>query len=283
MFMSLCTFLAVLGSVFLIAFSELIGVYAQLRHDAERLAMTAALTLNKDDQLGRLNKLTLKARELVYTSRQSYSQTLKPDHTRYKGLAEALLEESRQAAWRLQEEKQTLVESRLKEIHEAIAQCNSEPLPGVAWLHLSPTEVKEVYLGDISGTQSGAFVSYFEPELVAHDVFCKYKSRDSHQYRGKIDVKLPGDDNDLPFTLTPLPEPVTGNAQPASLHHFTKFEPSALYWDNGEKHEIDLRQPPSSIRVLMARHVKDTILQLINHDIAISSMAETSGIAPGPN
>lgn len=273
--------------VFLAGFSVYLMFFSQSKahSQSDKLALQVAQALNGQDEIGEMNNLVARCRELVFNSRA----TLDTTHSYYghlEPLARQLLEESRASACYVELERQRLVRHNLTSLYDIVALSDSErffqsglKLP---WLVTKPAQPAGLAVGYIDGVESNVEVSEGNPELNSADLSRHYIERASKLYIGNINAKLPAPDNDLNFKLSSLPAPVKGTVSPSRLTSPNVFVETARLMKDGLALGESCDQLPSAVKVDMLMKVTTGSGTRDAHAIQTTSCASTCGASPLP-
>lgn len=217
-----CVGLVVLAMCLLVAysFSGLYFVHNRLQASADEIALAGAKKLNDRDRIGQMNNMIARCRQLVYSSRDDYTNT-KKDFPKIERFANQLLQESRKGATELENERKkmsTVAEDEavqaMRDKFNSIKKTYAMSLP---WLVVRTPRVVGLGLGRIDGVESN---------VEEFDTFEKLKQSDREQgyvatfsklnlYKGDKNESLKDDDADLPFAVSSLPVPIGGLVSPA--------------------------------------------------------------------
>jgi hypothetical protein len=202
------------------SFSGLYFAHNRLQTSADEIALTGAKKLNEKDRIGQMNSMIARCRQLVYASRDDSNDVKKqfPEIDKY---AEQLMEESRQSAIDLENERKKLravaeaeAVQAMRAKFDSIKNTYSMSLP---WLQVKTPRVISVGLGRVDGVESN---------VEEFDKFDKLKQSDRAQdftavfnkmslYKADRNEQLKDDDTDLPFFITSIPPPIQSSVAPA--------------------------------------------------------------------
>ncbi|MBI4533032.1 MAG: hypothetical protein HY711_03715 [Candidatus Melainabacteria bacterium] len=273
--------------VFLAGFSVYLMFFSQSKahSQSDQLALQVAHALNDQDEMGEMNNLVARCRELVFNSRKThdaahmYYQHLEP-------LANQLLEESRASACYVELERQRLVRHSLTNLYGIVELSDSDRVLQsglkLPWLATKPARPVGLAVGYIDGVESNVEVSEGNPELNSTDLARHYIDRASKLYMGNINVKLPAPDNDLHFKLSSLPAPVKETVSPPRLTSPNVFVETARLMKDGLTLGASCDQLPSAVKVDMLIKVTTGPEVRDVHAIQTTSYASTCGASPLP-
>jgi hypothetical protein len=187
----------------------------RLQASADEIALIGARKLNENDRIGQINSMVARSRQLVFASRESYSE-VDASYIHLRNLAQQLLDEARDGATTLEHERQQLRSLARQEATDAMLAKfneikNTYPL-SLPWVRVSAAQMNlaDIKLGKLSGVQSNVSALTGYDELVSFDHSCGHLQSysDVELYKDHIDARLPGSDADLNFKLSSLPAPV---------------------------------------------------------------------------
>lgn len=255
------------------------------KNAADELALGAAKVLNADDRQGRANILVERSRELVFSSRKTYSDL----NGRYKflePLARQTVEESRRGAILVDEERTTIekaIEGELSEVLKDDAKLLSQRSSiNLAWLKTATPTIAECEFGTLKDLDSNVPVPEGFEELKTLDLQADRVNRQSRLYRGNIDATLPSPDDDLHFKLTALPAPVRRTISGARLLSEEKFVSQSKIQPQTQKVSF-ANKVPCAVRLKIATQVTASGRGDLSGNVASSSVALTDGGTPAPD
>lgn len=255
--MTLMIALAAIGivAIFAIGLTVSILLLSQKRsqNQTEELALKLSTQLNKDNWTGNMNNLVGFSRELVYSSRQDLDN-ITSKHPRLKPLAIQLLEESRQAALLVNEERKNLILAELKELKKSIEKQTSSTASANSSISLPLVNTEKpavviVDAGYLEGVPSNVYLSEGIPELNEFDIQAKYAKASSKVFDAGINARLPAPDDDLEFPLASLPAPAKGTIAPARLAANNVFRKIITVMPNTEANLAKCNQLPSAVQI----------------------------------
>jgi len=257
-----------------LAGSSLVTVFLvqnQLQRLADQVALIGACQLNLDNRIGQMNNIVARCRQLVFASRQA-CELLSASDVDLSPLANQLLEEDRQNAQYLDKERirlQLLSQRESKRVMEQYFDQQSGKfrilLP---WLKVTAPRLVSLHFGYLSGAQSNVLALQGIDELVDFDRSSKYVQGGSNLYLGNADLKLPGEDSDLHFSISSLPAPVDGTIAPSRVILGSAFGDRAV------------GQLQSATRVIISARVAAGWFSPSGADMAVTTMAATNGASP---
>ncbi len=217
-----CVGLVILAMLLLIAysFSGLYFVHNRLQTSADEIALTGAKKLNERNQIGQMNNMISRCRQLVYCSRDDYN-SVKQEFPAIERFADQLLQESRQSALELEVERKKMravaEADAVQAMHDKFDSIKNTYSMTLPWMRVRTPRVIGVGLGRIDGIESN---------VEEFDQFEKLKQSDRDQgytavfnklnlYKGNKNQQLTDEDTDLPFFLTSLPAPIQSEVSPA--------------------------------------------------------------------
>lgn len=235
---------------------------------AEKVAMAAAVALNKDDSIGQMNYILAHSRELILVSRRDLSSA-EDDHKSFLPLAQSLAQKAHDMALQLEAERSNLESQRINEAlaaaQNAVASAGSPAAAHMANVATSGVTINfeqsffgcakkapsESDLEDFVSTSNVEPTKYYFGEKNIDKMLLEYDKKFIDQsanfYKGNtvLDLNLPGGgyDSDLQFPLSSLPPCINNYVspprliQPSEFHKMAplkagalpKFIPNAVY------------------------------------------------------
>lgn len=268
---------------------------------AEKVAMAAAIALNKEDSIGQMNYILAHSRELIVCSR--YNETdAHENHQSYEMLARDLAQKAHENAQKLTELQSNLEKYRMNQAiaaaKEALATAGS---PGSAHMTgVSTTGVtinfEQSYFGcakkvpsdtdspdNIADSNVKASTYHLDSKIdsLLMDYDKKFIDEKSQLYKGNLespmDLNFPGggDDPDLSFPISSLPPCVDNYVSPPRLIKQSEFQKLCPLNSNTQPRYI-----PSAVCIVLQLDVKDshsgTTNQLMAPGYAITGGASAS-------
>ncbi len=247
-----CVVLAIVALCLVVAFSfcGLYFAHNRLQTSADEIALTGAKKLNERNRIGQMNNMIARCRQLVYSSREDY-KTVKKTFPVVEKVADQLLEEARQSALDLENERQKMRNSAEIEAVNAM-RAKFDSIKGtyamtLPWMKVRTPRVIGVGLGRIDGVESNVY---------EFDKFDKLKQDDRDQgntvvynrislYKGNKNEPLKDDDSDLQFFMASLPAPILSEVAPARI----------ILQDNYR--EVDDAPIPTATKVILDLRVEN--------------------------
>ncbi len=228
-----CALFAFMAMGLLIAFSYggLFFVQNRLRASADEIALAGARKLNDQDRIGQMNNMIARSRQAVFSSRQQLEKCA-AEYPQMESLAQQILDEDRNSAALLEDQRKALRAVAVAEANNAmqqkfdqLKQSYSMNLP---WLKVSVAQMPTKTLGKIADMQTNVLELKNIEDLEVHDASQGYiaLSPGLKLYKESIDAKLPATDGDLKFKLCPLAAPVEKTVSPARLVLYRKYKPA---------------------------------------------------------
>jgi hypothetical protein len=244
-----------------------------LDNRAQTLALRAAAIFNSGDRAGRINHLIVGSRDLIYRSRQNLNMTGQVPFDHFRPLAQQLLDQARNGAILLEQERKRLITARISEVKLLLTESNSTNASGT--IFSQNQFVDQANIGACNEYMSEVSSSLVEPELKKYDLKRRYIDKGKECYLGQIDSKLPDDDEDLSFKLCKLP-PLTHGS---SLLKPTDYKQYAVIILNQKTVLPDAcDQMPSVIGLQLSGNFK-TMFSGRTYTLVGTSIAATSGPA----
>jgi hypothetical protein len=206
------------------SFAGMVFVQNHLKNSAEEIALSGAIKLNELDNVGQMDNMLARNRQLVY-AQQVNNDTAQASGTQYvQNLASDLLDESKQSASIMEAERvklKPIVESdaasAMNDKFEEVANTYMMNLP---WLKIERPVMTLTSLGKISGVQSSVVEFPVQTDLVSNDRSQKLVqiNKDGlNIYLESTNHKLPAPNDGLPYKLSSLPAPVNNQVSPARV------------------------------------------------------------------
>jgi len=204
------------------SFSGLYFDHNRLQTSADEIALTGAKKLNDRDRIGQINNMISRCRQLVYSDRDD-SKDIKKEFPEIQKISDQLMQESRQSAQDLENERKkvrSLAENEaVQAMHDKFDSIKQSYAMTLPWMRVSTPRVIGVGLGCIDGVESN---------VEEFDQFDELKQSDRSQgytalfdqlnlYKSNKNEQLKDDDTDLPFFLTSLPAPIKTEVSPARV------------------------------------------------------------------
>lgn len=263
-------------SFYLIFFS-----HKRLQNWSEDLALNCARRLNENDHGGKINNLLGHSRELVFTSRELYYKTNSEDFRALQGLAAQVLEQSRNGARLVCDERNRYVDLSLQEIRKTVKDVETQNQRGLFLTNFSAdgAQVVELKVGDLDQVASNVEASSGVARLHSFDQQQNYikAGRQVDLYKANLNLKLPAEDSDLDFQLASLPAPVKGTAAPMRLTRGQGFKHTLILRSAGEDKIGKCTVIPSAVQVIMTMNVKQNVIGKIDSQTKAVNTACANG------
>lgn len=228
-----CALFAFMAIGLLIAFSYggLFFVQNRLRASADEIALAGARKLNDQDRIGQMNNMIARSRQAVFSSRQQLEKCA-AEYPQMQSLAQQILDEDRDSAALLEDQRKALralavaeANTAMQQKFDQLKQSYSMNLP---WLKVGIAQMPTKNLGKIADMQTNVLELKNVEDLEMHDASQGYiaPSPGLKLYKESIDAKLPATDGDLKFKLCPLAAPVEKTVSPARLVLYKKYKPA---------------------------------------------------------
>jgi hypothetical protein len=244
-----------------------------LQNGADSLALENAVSLNMNDRAGQINNLVARSRELVFNSRQAFDAS-SGAHEYLRPLSGRLLQLSRAGATRVADEKKRLVQSTLSELLDRDAGVQSQ-LADFSPLQDKQARLTDLEVGFLIDQSSDVPASPGSTLLYTQDLQAGYIQKATNSYNAFVNLKLPGPDSDLNFTLSAMP-----SLNSTRLTDGANFKPLALLVQEDSKVAYICAEFPSSVRLRLSKPV--TIGGDYRTGISTTSAASTNSTLPDP-
>ncbi len=245
----------------------------------ENLSLEMANAINKDDWVGQMNNMTEFSRELVFSSRSALDEAI-AHHQRMKPIALQLLDEARQSARLIEDERKELtvlimkdLQKSANQIAETSASGNELKLPGVT---AGAMKVKTVDAGYIDGVLTNLTSAEGLPDLREFDSQEKYITPKSFVYLPNINAKLPAPDDDLKFDFCSLPASAKNTISPARLTSNSVFRKLMTAGPEAGNDFTKCKFLPSAVQMISTTKVSTGGEQL-NAPMSVSITAASPG------
>ena len=257
----------------------------RLQDSGEKVALIAAQKLNENDNVGRLNNLIGDSRELVFTARRMHDVTLNNPHFRdYEKLAAQYVEQTREGARIVGDERQRLVNATVADMRKLVKGKITSLGREVELFDAAVDKpvILDFKLGSLDNMESNVQAPHVVPELIAHDQAHSFlkRGKDFDFYVAGKSLKLPAPDDDLDFLLSPLPMAVNESAAPMRLVSEKHFKPSVSILENGNDAIGSSMLMPSCVQVLMSVKMKSKVVNGVETGTRSLSTACTNGALP---
>jgi Flp pilus assembly protein TadG len=254
------------------SFSMVLFVQNQVQRLADQIALTGACQLNDGNRLGQMNNLIGRCRQLVYVSRQNNYQAAGSRQQDLQQLSQQFLDEDRQNAVALEQERGRLQALAVREATQAMkdsfAQQSALYTMVLPWLVVKPPTMNKVSFGQIAAIDSNVAAQTGIADLADFDKSKRYVQRASQLYVSNIDAKLPEEDADLHFYLSSLPAPVGDNIAPARSALTSVYRPNVGNY------------LPSATSVAVQIGLATDFVRGTATDFSVASVAASNGASP---
>lgn len=244
---------------------------------ADAAALQLANVINSDDQVGRMNNLIAQSRDLVYCSRHEYDQTLDNNYSNMEPLARHLLGDARWGSQLVDYGRKQLFLQRVSELSSAATHNQILKEAGL--------QVMDLEVGQPPESTCNVY-DHADDSLQGEDERNRFCDRKSKVFAACVDAKLPGDDGDLSFKLSPLPAPAKNIAQPGSLIHEIKpLYPGNIIRDGWitRLSKVEINARPLYLPCAIKLHVRPISMNQLQSQMPdIYSTACTNGGQPMP-
>jgi hypothetical protein len=225
---SFCFAIACVALLMGYSFASLFFVNNRLQCSADEIAIAGAKKLNDKDRIGQLNNMTVRCRQLVYSSRQDLDETIKifPD---LKTFAEPLLDEARESAKTLSAERKRVAQLAELEATQSMQQRFNDIKGTYAmklpWLKVGTPKLTVIKFGKIAEVESNveqlkAFADLDKSDETRQLITNNQKNAKAlilYKSETPEALRLETVDSDLDFQLSSLPAPVDGIIAPARV------------------------------------------------------------------
>lgn len=266
-----CAVVALIAILALVgySFSGLYFEHNRLQASADEIALTGAKRLNDRNRIGQLNNMISRCRQLVYSDRDD-SKDVQTNFKEIQKLSDQLMDESRQSAQDLENERKKLralaENEAVQAMHDKFNSIKQSYAMNLPWLRVKTPRVIGVGLGSIGSVESS---------VQEFDQFDKLKESDRGQgyvaqyaklnlYKSNQNEQLK-DDSDLPFYLTSLPVPLQSEVSPPRVVSADDYQ------------EADEEPIPTAVKVILDLRVENGIGFSSGGTMTATSTAITTG------
>lgn len=214
--------------LFCCSIGALVLVQSAIQRALDDAALSGACQLNLGNQIGQMNNVIIRSRQLVYGDRQMDEQLLQSGSP-YEKLSAQLLAQSRESAQTIDATRAKLITTSKQAANQAVTAAfktastrHSLTLPG---LRISQPVLTRFTLGTVENVQDNAFALPQLQNLLTYDQSQSFIDKQTNLYLEQINAKLPAPDNDLNFNLSSLPAFINNNTAPSRLMLGQSFVP----------------------------------------------------------
>ncbi len=246
--------------------------------DSQSISDSAVLQsveiLNENDCIGKINNITVMSRELVYDTRASYEATLNANYFFLEPLARQLLNQSRFGSSVVDQGRKQLILSRLDQLAKVLKADDT--------LAIHQAEIVDLQVGMTTDPKSNAYDDSAD-ELQEFDLKNHYVDVKTKRFFGNVNAKLPENDADLCFKISPLRGIVQGQVQQAGLLAETAFIKTAQLIKEGQTvKKVSCDQMPCAVKIQFSFPVNSDLSANADRRVSISTCALTHGGQPVP-
>lgn len=275
----LAVILMIVGTAF--AFYFVYFSHKNLQSWSEDLALDCAHQLNENDHGGKLNNLLGHSRELVFTSRENFYKAGSDEFRGVQGLSAQVLEQSREGAKLLADERKKYIGVSLKKIRTSVEATESSRAKNLIFACMSAAkpQVAELRIGNLEQVASNVETSSGVPNLHFYDKQKNYIKSGTliDLYKSNVNLKLPGEDADLDFELASFPAPVKGVSAPIRLSRGHGFRQTGTLRTGGADSADICNLMPSAVQVVMTSNVKQNVVASVESKTRTENTACASG------
>ena len=265
----------------LILLRSLFGQQSSAQYMIDAATLSSAKQINDGDKVGQMNQLTIRSRELVFTSRQRLDSCREEDFTYLSPLCERLYEDAIEGHRLAVAERRRMREDVVADLLRAVDSYNrgrsGASVSLFPWLKTYEPEIVSVEVGRIKGVESNIVALPAVQELFYHDTMEGNIQDGSRLFKAGRELSLPAPDDGLMFRLDAIPAYVLGTAAPPRLANPEVFEPVASIYQKGRKVTYDKDSIPCSIRVISDMEVTLDQAEEDRKSLSITSVGVTGG------
>jgi hypothetical protein len=225
-----------------------------LHNRAESAALKSAVYLNVNDRAEQMNNMVARSRELVFNSRQS-AEAATERHQYLQPLASHLLMLAREGAVKVLDEKKRLVRKTIGEL-KAQSKSISSGGNGLSLPHTEEMRVVDLEVGSMNDQTTNIAALPGNSALFSYDLAAKHICSGNNLYYPSLDLKLPGPDSDLRFTLSPMPRCRQGQAEAARLIAERDFKRYCYLIKDGAETGSECEEFPSAQKISISQKAK---------------------------
>ncbi|MBX9692381.1 MAG: hypothetical protein K2Z81_08360 [Cyanobacteria bacterium] len=259
------------------SFAGLFFVNNRLQSSTDEIAIAGAKKLNEKDRIGQINNMIVRCRQLVYSSRQELDKT-ESEFEHLKEFAEPLLDEARESAGKLEEERSRIAkrardEGELEAMKRFMSLKSTYAMT-LPWLTIREPNLESVDFGRLDDVESNVEELSQIEELAKSDKSQSFvtdlPAPALKLYKGNLEngIPLPGADSDLKFKVSSLPAPVDNIVAPTRVILPTKVKP------------VPSSETPSAVRVNLELEVRTSIGFGAGAEMTSTAAATTTGACP---
>ncbi len=247
-------------------------VQYHLQSALDDVALAAACQLNSKMQIGQMNDMIARCRQLVYSARQT-DVGIAQQKPALNRLSTQLLNEARNSAASLEQSRASLVASSKSAATQASSAqfaktCAQQSLV-LPWLKMSKPVLTSTQFGWVNNVDSSETVGSGIPDLLTFDQTQNIIDAQPNLYKQNINAKLPAPDNDLNFNVSSLPAYTNSMTTPARLLLGNAFT------TNGPNNQL-----ASTVQVTAQVQVSTGLGPAASHTLTLVSTATTFGAGP---
>lgn len=197
----------ILVTIVAVSVCALLLIESKLRSTGENLCLQSGVQLNRNDRITEMNLMVERSREAVYTGRQTYDK-IEETAPHVAPLAQLLLDDARDGARLVEEERSMLSGSLGKEIEVSMSsemdKLRKAAPAKLMLFELNQSDQVTVDVGYVKDVPSNASVAIAVPELKEHDQQSGFLYGKTDYFRHGVNATLPAPDNDLTFKFASL-------------------------------------------------------------------------------
>lgn len=279
--------LGIVGFVFILFLIDVLWLHLVSEKEmttAEKIALSVATELNKDDRIGQVNFTLARSRELLFCCRESQARA-EQHHENLKPLAEYLVNKARNNARLISEDSHHLRKLRFDDACAialaTMANSNGPNAAKIPGMRTSKAKLVSLELGYVEDMESNLLPPVGNDLLLEYDKGAGFIDEKTNLYKGGINLKLPDDDSDLEYRICRVGAPIQNTVAPPRLALAKVFKPMLFAIKDGGKLSSEGGDYfPSAVSVSLAVEVQHD--QEAPHKMDAGGVAVCAGANPTP-
>ncbi len=223
--------LTIVGLGLLIGYSYggLVFTHNRLQGSADEIALAGARKLNENDRVGQMNNMVARSRQMVMESELNLEKT-QADYPQLQAIAEEQLEESKDCAAELEQERAYLKNlastQAVMAMEKKFDQIKGSYPMSLPWMKVGSPQLDKMRLGYLENIESNVEQLQNMKELEDHDEAMGYVKNNPKLklYKQGPSKSLPAPNDSLLFYMSSLAAPVEKTVSPAHIVLSKAFE-----------------------------------------------------------
>ena len=235
-----------------------------LQSVTDAIALENGMHLNENDSVASINNTIVRSRELVFDSREALN-ACNGEHADLAPLADQLMQLSRSQAKSILQAKQKLVRKTINNLTRGAQGFDSA---NCRLIEQNEPYTRDLVVGFLNHQDSNVQAPFGNPSLFDFDNRNGFIRSSSQMYKACTELKLPGPDSDLDFSLSALP----ANEEP-KRSDLQDFRPLTQLVKGGVATRAQCLEFPSALK--LTRTVPVTIFGGLETFASVTSVAST--------